>query len=109
MILFNRYRVVDINKFERFMFISILLISMILFTLIFTIKAYSKDIPQYNYITVHKGDTLWSIASNITDYGDMEIRELVYLISSDNNIYNATIYPGDVIRIPLSHSTPHEQ
>ena len=103
MILFNRYKVVDIYKFKRFMFVSILLISMVLFTLIFTIKVYSKDIPQYNYIyiTVQKGDTLWSIASNLTNYSDMEIRELVYLISSDNNIYNASIYPGDVIRIPL--------
>ncbi len=101
MILFNRYKVVDIYKFKRFMFVSILLISMVLFTLMFTIKVYSKDIPQYNYITVQKGDTLWSIASNLTNYNDMEIRELVYLISNDNDIYNASIYPGDIIRVPL--------
>lgn len=101
MILFNRYKVVDIYKFKRFMFISILLISMVLFTLMFTIKVYSKNIPQYNYITVQKGDTLWSIASNLSIYNDMEIRELVYLISNDNDIYNASIYPGDIIKIPL--------
>lgn len=102
MIILNRYKVVDINKFKRFMFISILLISMVLFTLLFTIKVYSKDIPQYNYITVEEGDTIWSIASNYVDKSNMEIRELVYVISNENRIYNASIYPGDVIKIPLN-------
>ena len=101
MIILNRYKVVDMNKFRRFMFISILLISMVLFTLLFTIKVYSKDIPQYNYITIEEGDTLWSIASNYTDNSNMEIRELIYLISNENSIYNASIYPGDVIKVPL--------
>ncbi len=101
MIILNKYKVVDINKFKRFIFVSVLLISMILFTLIFTIKAYSKVISQYDYITVQMGDTLWSIASNYTDCSNMEIRELVYLISNENKIYNAVIYPGDIIKIPL--------
>jgi len=102
MIILNRYKVVDMNKFKRFMFISILLISMVLFTLLFTIKVYSKDIPQYNYITVEEGDTIWSIASNYVDKSNMEIRELVYVISNENSIYNASIYPGDVIKIPMN-------
>jgi LysM domain-containing protein len=102
MIILNRYKVVDMNKFKRFIFISVLLISIVLFTLLFTIKVYSKDIPQYNYITVEEGDTIWSIASNYLDKSDMEIRKLVYVISNENNIYNASIYPGDVIKIPMN-------
>lgn len=102
MIILNRYKVVDMNKFKRFMFISILLISMVLFTLLFTINVYSKDIPQYNYITVEEGDTIWSIASTYVDKSNMEIRELVYVISNENSIYNAFIYPGDVIKIPVN-------
>jgi len=102
MIILNRYKVVDMNKFKRFMFISTLLISMVLFTLLFTIKVYSKDIPQYNYITVEEGDTIWSIASNYVDKSNMEIRELIYVISNENSIYNASIYPGDVIKIPMN-------
>jgi LysM repeat protein len=73
---------------------------MVLFTLIFTIKVYSKDMPQYSYITVQKGDTIWSIASNFTDNSNIEIRKLVYIISNENKIKNASIYPGDIIRIP---------
>jgi cell division protein YceG involved in septum cleavage len=102
MIILNRYKVVDMNKFKRFIFISVLLISIVLFTLLFTIKVYSKDIPQYNYITVEEGDTIWSIASNYLDKSNIEIRKLVYVISNENNIYNASIYPGDVIKIPMN-------
>ena len=100
MIILNKYKVTDINKFKRFMFLAILLISFISFTLFSTFKAYSKDIPQFDYITVHKGDTLWSIASNYS--ADKDIREVIYNISKINNINDAVIYPGDIIKIPLN-------
>jgi len=99
MIILNRYKVVDIIKFKRFMFICILLISIVLFTLLFTIKVYSTDIPQYNYIMVQKGDTLWSIASKYVNDG--EIREFIYIISEENKLNNAAIYPNDIIKVPL--------
>lgn len=99
MIIFNRYKVNDINKFRRFLFLSLLLISILVFTSIFTFKAYSKDIPQFDYINVKEGDTLWSIASNYTN--NKEIREVIYEISKANNIQDASIYPGDIIKVPL--------
>lgn len=102
MIILNRYKVTDLRKFKRFMFISILFISILVFASMATLNAYSKDIPQYNYITVEEGDTLWSIASNYADSSHTDIRELVYLISNENDIYNASIYPGDVIKVPMS-------
>lgn len=97
MIILNRYKVTDMKKFKKFMFFTILLISTCMFTLIFTINAYSKDIPQYDYVVVAEGDTLWTIASNYSTDGD--IRELIYEISKENNIKNAIIHPGDKIRI----------
>lgn len=100
MIILNRYKVKDINKFKRFMFLSILLISILVFASLATIKAYSKDIPQFDYINVKEGDTLWSIASDYAD--NNEIREIVYEISQANNIQGASIYPGDIIKIPLN-------
>ena len=100
MIILNRYRVTNINKFKRFMFLAILLISMISFTSILTFNAYSKDIPQFDYVKVHQGDTLWSIASDYA--GGKDIREVVYNISKLNNIHNNPIHPGDIIKIPLN-------
>jgi len=98
MVILHKYKIVDLNKFKRFMFVSVLLISITLFTSIFTFKAYSKDIQNYNYITVQEGDTLWSIASNYAH--NLEIREFIYIISKENNINNSTIYPNDIIKIP---------
>jgi LysM repeat protein len=100
MIILNKYKVKDIKKFKRFMFISILLLSMITFTSILTLNAYSKDIPQFDYVSVQHGDTLWSIAKDYASNKD--IREVIYEISKLNNIHNATIHPGDIIKIPLN-------
>lgn len=100
MIILNKYKVTNIGKFKRFMFISILLISILIFSLISTFYAYSKDITRYDYISVQEGDTLWDIAANYSDKDD--IREVVYTISKVNNISKSTIYPGDIIKIPLN-------
>ncbi|MDD4781112.1 MAG: LysM peptidoglycan-binding domain-containing protein [Tissierellia bacterium] len=100
MIILNKYRVTDIRKFKRFMFILILLISLLSFSLISTFNAYSKDITQYDYISVQEGDTLWAIASEYSNKDD--IRKVIYIISKVNNISEATIYPGDIIKIPLN-------
>lgn len=100
MIILNRYKVTDLQKFKRFMFISILLISILVFASMATLKAYSKDIPQFDYIDVKEGDTLWSIASDYSD--NKEIREVIFEISQTNHIQNASIYPGDIIKVPLN-------
>lgn len=99
MIIFNKYRITNINRFKRFVFISVFFVSIIVFASSLTINAYSKDIPQFKYINVSKGDTLWSLASTYME--DIEIRKAVYEISKHNNIQNASIYPGDVIAIPV--------
>lgn len=99
MVILNRYKVTDLQKFKRFMFISILLISILVFASMATLNAYSKDIPKFDYIDVKEGDTLWSIASGYSD--NKEIREVIYEISKINNIQNASIYPDDIILIPI--------
>jgi hypothetical protein len=102
MIILNKYKVTNMKKFKRFMFLSILSMSMLVFTFAATFNAYSKDIPQFDMVTVQDGDTIWSIASNYADKSNTDIRELVFEISSENSIYNASIYPGDVIKVPMS-------
>ncbi|NLK63706.1 MAG: LysM peptidoglycan-binding domain-containing protein [Tissierellia bacterium] len=100
MVILNKYKVTDIRKFKRFMFLTVLLISLIAFTSILTLNAYSKDIQQFDYVSVQQGDTLWSIAKGYA--GSKDIREVVYNISELNNIHNTPIQPGDIIKIPLN-------
>lgn len=82
------------------MFLTVLSISIIIFTSITTMKAYSKDIPQFDYVSVEMGDTLWSIAKDYA--GSKDIRQVVYEISELNNIHNNPIHIGDIIQIPLN-------
>lgn len=100
MIIFSRYKVNNLKRFKRFIFISVLIVSILFFASMSTLKAYSKDIPQFDYINVKEGDTLWSIASCYT--GNKEIREVIFEISEANHIHDASIYPGDIIKIPLN-------
>ena len=100
MVILNKYKVTDVNKFKRFMFLTVLSISIIVFTSITTMKAYSKDIPQFDYVSVEQGDTLWSIAKAYA--GSKDIRQVVYEISELNNIHNNPIHIGDIIKIPLN-------
>jgi len=98
MVILNRYKVVNLKRFKSFIFISVLLTSILVFTSLATINAYSKDIPQFVYINVKEGDTLWSIASIYMK--DIEIRRAIYDISKINRLQNVYIYPGDIIKIP---------
>ena len=100
MIILNKYKVSNVKKFKRFMFLILFLISIIAFTSITTINAYSKDIPQFDYVRVQQGDSLWSIASVYADRKD--IRQVIYEISKLNNIHNNPIHIGDIIKIPLN-------
>lgn len=100
MVILNKYKISNIRKFKRFMFLTVLLISMLTFTSILTLNAYSKDIPLFDYVSVQPGDTLWSIAEDYA--GSKDIREVVYKISQLNNIRNNPIHPGDIIKIPLN-------
>ena len=100
MIILNKYKVTNVNKFKRFMFLTILLISIIGFTSILTLNAYSKDIPQFDYVSIQQGDSLWAIAKDYA--GNKDIREVIYEISELNNIHNTPIQPGDIIKIPIN-------
>lgn len=100
MIIFNRYKVTNLKRFRRFMFISIFLLSIMIFSSVTTIKAYSKDIQQFDYISVKEGDTIWAIASKYAK--QKEIREIIYEISLVNDIKDSSIYPGDIIKVPLN-------
>lgn len=54
---------------------------------------------EYITITVHSGDTLWSIAQ---EYGDSyrDVREVIDEIKSANQLNTASIQTGQTLQIP---------
>ena len=59
---------------------------------------YAASAQRYTTVTVHPGDTLWSIASQHTRSGD--VQETIDRISEANHLDVATIQPGEHLRIP---------
>lgn len=57
---------------------------------------------EFVSVTVHKGDTLWKIASASTA-DNKDVRSTVYAIVDANNLgHNQDIYPGQVLKVPVS-------
>lgn len=99
MILLNKYKVVDNKKFKRFITLIILFCLILITTTIYTITAYSFNNLKYIEIPVNSGDTIWEIAK---EYGTSNsLRRDVYTIMEFNNLNDAIIYPGQIIKIPI--------
>lgn len=54
---------------------------------------------QYVEVTVARGETLWDIAATYKD-GRTDTRDMVYKIRTANELVDATVYPGQVLKIP---------
>lgn len=52
-------------------------------------------------VVVRPGDTLWGIAR---DHGpaDVDVRETIDWIRRNNDMRNATVYPGQVLKVPVA-------
>jgi hypothetical protein len=50
-------------------------------------------------IVVEPGDSLWSIASSVAGGGD-DVRAVVYEIQQLNQLDDAAVVPGQVLRLP---------
>ncbi len=56
--------------------------------------------PQYEYVHIENGDTLWDIAKKYKS-NDTDIRKAVFEISKVNDGMEASdLYPGMVIAVP---------
>ena len=60
---------------------------------------YAAGIQQYATVTVHPGDTLWSIASAHTA-DSAEVQDTIDRITEANHLHIADLQPGQKLRIP---------
>ena len=63
-------------------------------------RLYAATAERYTTVTVHPGDTLWSIASAHAGSGD--VQDAIDRISAVNHLRGAGLQPGERLRIPLS-------
>lgn len=61
-------------------------------------RLYAASAPRYAVVTVHPGDTLWSIAA--AHSGDADVQDAIDRITAMNHLRNANLQPGEKLRIP---------
>ena len=87
-----------IKNLKRFIISMTILFTIISFLCsLLTNKVFSYTVPEDEKIVVSKGDTLWSIASELN--GD--IRENIYEIKKINNLKTSYIYEGQELQLPI--------
>ena len=65
-----------------------------------SMRLYAATAERYATVTVHPGDTLWSIASSHTGSGN-DVQEIVDRIADANHLSTGTIQPGEHLRVPF--------
>lgn len=97
----KRLIIKDRKKFNRFLVMGFIFLTIALYlmiTLVFSNKVIGVS-DNRNFTVIH-GDTVWNIASGIKS--DKDIREVVHDIYTINGMSSGeTIYPGQVLRIPV--------
>ena len=63
------------------------------------VHLHAATAQRFAHVTVHAGDTLWSIAAAHTR-GSVDIQETIDRISQVNHLHVATLQPGQHLRIP---------
>jgi predicted Zn-dependent protease len=64
-----------------------------------SMRLYAATAQRYTSVTVHPGDTLWSIASSHTRPSS-DVQEAVDRITAANHLTGGTLQPGEHLRIP---------
>ncbi|MCF6464959.1 LysM peptidoglycan-binding domain-containing protein [Clostridium sp. Cult2] len=100
----RRYRIVDRKKFMSFIFITSITIIAIILMFTNNQKVYSSTYKDlYKEVIVKKGDTLWNIAIDNMP-SNYDVRKMVFEIKEFNQMIDANIYPGDLIKVPIKHN-----
>jgi cell division protein YceG involved in septum cleavage len=55
---------------------------------------------SYQKVTVQEGDSIWTIAEELSDDYNMSTKDLVEWVSENNNLATDIIQPGDSLIIP---------
>ena len=100
----KKYKITNKRKFISFLLLVSTMVMFMTFLLVKDNKVYSSTYEEnYTKIKVVQGDTLWNIAINNMPK-EYDVRKMVFEIIEFNHMENASIYPGDLIKVPIKHS-----
>lgn len=102
----KRYRIVKKRKFISLLVLVLTIITMFITSFFIRNNTVYSSTYQEDYANVRiiKGDTLWNIAINHMPEG-YDVRKMVFEIIELNKIEDASIYPGDSIKVPIKHNS----
>lgn len=95
----RKLKIVNKKRFVVFLTTVLILLIFITGTIFKLNAAYSFSEDNYIEIQIIQGDTLWDIAKRNNPY-NKDIRKVVYEIMKINNMKNANIKIGTVIKVP---------
>lgn len=76
--------------------IMLTLVTLVMFMFLYDNQAYSGS---YQEIEVGVGDTLWSIAANVTSE-QQDIRKTIYHIQQANQLKGGSLQQGQILKVP---------
>jgi LysM repeat protein len=102
----NSLKIVNKGRFIRSTIMTIVIVTFVITALLSAtgnLVSSAMTFDAFSEYQVRSGDTLWNIAKNIQQEGD-DIRALVHIIETENNLINAVIHPGQLLKIPCEEN-----
>lgn len=93
----RRYVLKNKKRFYTFVVILTVLFSSVAFAA--NVKGADTGTDEYVSVIVEKGDTLWDIAREYNQSGDL--RKYIRRVERINNLTDGLIYEGDVLKLPV--------
>lgn len=102
----KKMKIVNMKKFVRSICILIgILIALILFFPKATFSHNENEHPNYETVSVAKGDTLWSIATyqqeNNPYYTEKDVRDIIKQLKKLNQLDHSELQIGQTIKVPV--------
>lgn len=86
---------------ESIIFVGLFTVILSAVILLLSYTSSGQELNQYVKIEVQQGDTLWSIADQVTDKKKMNKQEFIEWVADKNHLQTTDIHPGDELVIPL--------
>lgn len=98
----KRYKIISKTRFFLFIITVSAITTMLIMSILSINEVYgSNHSGDYKEIEIINGDTLWMLA---LDYmpEEYDVRKMLYEIKMLNNMETSNVYPGDIIKIPIT-------